>query len=41
MRKRIEALKENGITPLIEKDDGNVTLLTAEGQHINLYTLGI
>lgn len=41
MRQRIEALKEKGLTPHIEKDDGNITLLTAEGQHINLYTLGM
>lgn len=41
MAQRIANLKEAGITPFKEKDGGNVTLLTPEGQHINLYTLGI
>ena len=41
MAERIEKLKAAGITDLTEKSSGNVVLLTPEGQHINLFTLGM
>lgn len=41
MAERIEKLREEGITPQVEEDRGNVTLLTPEGQHINLFTVGM
>lgn len=41
MAVRIESLKAAGITNLTEKNPGNVVLNTPEGQHINLFSLGM
>ena len=41
MAERIEKLKAAGLTEFTEKGPGNVVLNTPEGQHVNLFKLGM
>ena len=41
MKNKIAALKADGLTSFIEQADGNLVLTTPEGQHINLFRMGM
>jgi len=41
MKNRIAALKESGLAGMTEKGESNAVLTTPEGQHINLFKLGM
>lgn len=41
MAERVEKLKAAGLTDYTEKGGGNIVLKTPEGQHINLFKLGL
>lgn len=41
MKDRIAALKDKGLAGMAEKNESNAVLTTPEGQHINLFKLGM